>query len=237
MIVDTQGNILALKVIPANVPERQALRVVVTPELVKRFPRLEKLLGDQGFEGENVVNFVKEETGLVLEIVKHPGAGRRGEWEQARNSSAPKGGESPLSKGEVSAALQDETSSELNEVKPSTDTKNGEVSSALREKKSSKSKKAKPSTPTKNEEVSSALQEEKSSESKKVKTETPTKNGFRVLPKRWIVERTFGWFNRQRRFSKDYEFLMETSQTMLLMAMGRRHVRRLAHAFRSDSVA
>ena len=35
--------------------------------------------------------------------------------------------------------------------------------------------------------------------------------GFVVIPKRWIVERTFGWFNRYRRLSKDYELLPETS--------------------------
>lgn len=43
--------------------------------------------------------------------------------------------------------------------------------------------------------------------------------GFKVLPKRWIVERTFGWFNRYRRLSKDYEFLSDTSETMIYIAM------------------
>ena len=38
---------------------------------------------------------------------------------------------------------------------------------------------------------------------------------FKVLPKRWIVERTFGWFNWQRRLSKDYEHNPRTSETML----------------------
>ena len=31
--------------------------------------------------------------------------------------------------------------------------------------------------------------------------------GFEVLPRRWVVERTFGWFGRYRRLSKDYEYL------------------------------
>jgi len=39
--------------------------------------------------------------------------------------------------------------------------------------------------------------------------------GFEVLPKRWIVERTFGWFNRCRRLSKDYELYSETSEAMI----------------------
>lgn len=44
-------------------------------------------------------------------------------------------------------------------------------------------------------------------------------DGFEVTPKRWIVERTFGWLNRYRRLSKDYEELPETSEVMILIAM------------------
>ena len=43
--------------------------------------------------------------------------------------------------------------------------------------------------------------------------------GFVVLPKRWIVERTFGWLGRSRRLSKDYEALCETSRAFILIAM------------------
>lgn len=43
--------------------------------------------------------------------------------------------------------------------------------------------------------------------------------GFKVLPKRWIVERTFGWLGRYRRLSKDYEFFTQTSETMIHIAM------------------
>jgi len=43
--------------------------------------------------------------------------------------------------------------------------------------------------------------------------------GFVILPKRWIVERTFAWINRYRRTSKDYERLTETSETMIYIAM------------------
>ena len=52
--------------------------------------------------------------------------------------------------------------------------------------------------------------------------------GFVVLPKRWIVERTFGWLNRFRRLSKDYERLSATSETMIYLAMTRLMLRRLA---------
>lgn len=46
-----------------------------------------------------------------------------------------------------------------------------------------------------------------------------TAKGFVLLPKRWIVERTFGWFVRYRRLSRDYEDLTENSETMLHITM------------------
>jgi len=52
--------------------------------------------------------------------------------------------------------------------------------------------------------------------------------GFKVLPKRWIVERTFGWLGRWRRLSKDYEYLTNTSETMIKIAMIVIMTRRLA---------
>jgi putative transposase len=51
--------------------------------------------------------------------------------------------------------------------------------------------------------------------------------GFKVVPKRWVVERTFGWLGRYRRLSKDYEGLPETSEAMIRMAMIHIMVRRL----------
>jgi putative transposase len=42
---------------------------------------------------------------------------------------------------------------------------------------------------------------------------------FVVLPKRWIVERTFGWLGRSRRLSKDYEELCETTEAWIFIAM------------------
>jgi putative transposase len=52
--------------------------------------------------------------------------------------------------------------------------------------------------------------------------------GFHVLPKRWIVERTFGWFGRYRRLSKDYEYFTQTSEAVIRVAMIHLMVRRLA---------
>lgn len=52
--------------------------------------------------------------------------------------------------------------------------------------------------------------------------------GFQILPKRWIVERTFAWLVRQRRLARDYERLPETSEAFIYAAMIRLMVRRLA---------
>ncbi len=43
--------------------------------------------------------------------------------------------------------------------------------------------------------------------------------GFEVLPKRWIVERTFAWLGKCRRLSKDYEFLPQTSENWIYIPM------------------
>jgi putative transposase len=52
--------------------------------------------------------------------------------------------------------------------------------------------------------------------------------GFRgVLPRRWVVERTFSWFGQSRRLSKDYERLCETSEHVILLVMIRLMLRRL----------
>ena len=52
--------------------------------------------------------------------------------------------------------------------------------------------------------------------------------GFHVLPRRWVVERSFGWLGRYRRLSKDYEYLTETSETMIQISMIQLMLRRLA---------
>jgi putative transposase len=61
-------------------------------------------------------------------------------------------------------------------------------------------------------------------------TPTPHVKGFVVRPWCWIVERTLGWLGRQRRLSKDYERKVQTSETLLKLAMIRLMVRRLARS-------
>jgi putative transposase len=52
--------------------------------------------------------------------------------------------------------------------------------------------------------------------------------GFLLLPKRWVVERTCGWWGRYRRLAKDDEYLTQTSEAMIRVAMNHLMVRRLA---------
>jgi putative transposase len=59
-------------------------------------------------------------------------------------------------------------------------------------------------------------------------TRADASNGFVVIPKRWMVERTFGWFNRYRRLSKDDERLPETSTAIIQVTMIHVMIRRLA---------
>ena len=52
--------------------------------------------------------------------------------------------------------------------------------------------------------------------------------GFVLLPKRWVVERTFAWLGRYRRHSKDYERTTESSEAMILISMIHLMSRRVA---------
>jgi transposase len=54
--------------------------------------------------------------------------------------------------------------------------------------------------------------------------------GFKVLPMRWIVERTFGWLGRCRRLAKDYENLALSHAAWLWLAMIRLMLRRIARS-------
>lgn len=53
--------------------------------------------------------------------------------------------------------------------------------------------------------------------------------GFEVLPRRWVVERTFGWMTRWRRLVWDYERRIDVSKAMILVAMGANLMRRNVH--------
>ena len=62
------------------------------------------------------------------------------------------------------------------------------------------------------------------------KTFTPQKGPRPFLPKRWIVERTFSRLSQNRRMSKDYERLPESSEAFIYVAMSRLMARRLARS-------
>ena len=53
--------------------------------------------------------------------------------------------------------------------------------------------------------------------------------GFKVLPRRWVVERTFGWIVRWRRLVRDYEQRLDVSEAMIHVAMGSLLLRRISH--------
>lgn len=55
-----------------------------------------------------------------------------------------------------------------------------------------------------------------------------TAKGFKVLPRRWVVERTFGWLMRQRRLVRDYERTEASAEAWIYLAMIRLQLRRLA---------
>ena len=58
-------------------------------------------------------------------------------------------------------------------------------------------------------------------------TRRPEAVGFEVQPWRWVVERTFGWFGRYRRLSKDYETNPRSSEAWVYIAMTHRMSRYL----------
>jgi transposase len=53
--------------------------------------------------------------------------------------------------------------------------------------------------------------------------------GFKVLPRRWVVERTSGWMMRWRRLIRDYESRIDVSEAMIHVALGSPLLRRIAH--------
>ena len=61
-----------------------------------------------------------------------------------------------------------------------------------------------------------------------VKRSDADKHRFKILPRRWVVERTFGWLSKFRRLSKDYEYRTENSEAIILIAATRLMLARLA---------
>ena len=54
------------------------------------------------------------------------------------------------------------------------------------------------------------------------------RRGFEILPRRWVVERTFSWLSQNRRMSRDYERLCATGEAFIYVAVSRLVMRRLA---------
>jgi transposase len=52
--------------------------------------------------------------------------------------------------------------------------------------------------------------------------------GFKLLPKRWIVERTFGWLIQSRRLIRDHEVKIEHSEALIYLSMTKRMLARIA---------
>ncbi len=127
IVTDTMGWIIGLMVVAASVQERAGAEKLFA--LIKgKYPRLERVLADQGFDGEEFTARIENTFGFILEIVK----------------------------------------------------------------------------------------------------KVLGVSGFQVLPKRWVVERTFGWLMFNRRLVKDYEEKTEHSEAFIQMAMIRLMLRRLA---------
>jgi putative transposase len=55
----------------------------------------------------------------------------------------------------------------------------------------------------------------------------PIPAGFEVIRRRWVVERTFAWISRNRRMSRDYEFLAQTTEALIYVTMIRLMLKRL----------
>ena len=77
LLVDTQGLLLGVKVLAAEIRDRAGGQVLLTA-LRGKLPRLQVIWGDSGYAGEPFEGWVKDYLGVRLEIVKHPWTGIRG---------------------------------------------------------------------------------------------------------------------------------------------------------------
>lgn len=139
ILVDTNGFILRVKVHPANIGEREGAKLLLAP-LKTQLPRLELLWADAGYNGTFFKEWVKEQLGWSVKVVKRPS---KWVWTPP-------------------------------DVEP-----------------------------------------------------PPLPQRLEILPRRWVVERTFGWITRSRRLSRDYEGLAETSEMLIYLTTLRLMVTRL----------
>jgi putative transposase len=79
LLVDTQGLLNSVKVLAADLGDRDGGKELLLP-LVGKLPRLQVIWADSGYAGEPFKQWVKEYLGVRLEIVNHPWTGMRGVW-------------------------------------------------------------------------------------------------------------------------------------------------------------
>jgi transposase len=79
LLVDTQGLLLCVKVLAADIRDRAGGQVLLAA-LIGKLPRLQVIWGDSGYAGEPFERWVKDHLGVRFEIVKHPWTGLRGVW-------------------------------------------------------------------------------------------------------------------------------------------------------------
>ncbi|MFF7128067.1 IS5 family transposase [Streptomyces sp. NPDC008240] len=144
VLVDTLGTVLLACVSPANVDDRDGAEVLLC-QAADNFPGLKHIWADQGYRGADFHAWIRQATGITVQVVQCRDGGFRHAW-------------------------------------------------------------AKAGTPPR---------------------EVPY---FAVVPRRWVVERTFAWLGRCRRLSKDYEYLRVNSENVIYFAMAMLLLRRLAKA-------
>lgn len=151
VLVDTEGLVLAVTVHPANIMDRDGVKLLLADPVPAQFPRLEHVWLDSGYNGKGKgKEWIEQTLGWSAQIFAH------------RRRPA---------KVWIFDALPDDQIDWAKYLPPP---------------------------------------------------------GFRVLPRRWVVERDFAWLGQSRRLSKDYELLCTTSEAMIYVCMIRLMLWRLA---------